>query len=350
MTDVPVPNLVPKKRIASIDQMRGFAIFGMLLVDYFGLFDHTWSQLHHHREGMTFADVIAPAFLFVVGMGMRPSMLRRIREQGLREARKSMVKRYALLVLVAFTLYTGYLWDALMNIGLAGLLILFVVDKKPHVRAAAGLALLLAYQALFSLTIYGAWLLRLVEFTDENMPLLVKLFPFGPELMDCPINGGPLGHWSWAVMLVAGTVAYDILATKDARKIVTWCLVLGAVACAAGFALKLPWPGVKEAWPFSKYYMTSPYALWSSGLCFFILLAFYIVCDVWSLRIPHLTAFGMNPLVIYILQWCIMESAGRFIPEETTNWLGIGLGFAVFYAVCYGTAVVLQRKNIFVKL
>jgi hypothetical protein len=58
----------------------------------------------------------------------------------------------------------------------------------------------------------------------------------------------------------------------------------------------------------------------------------------------------MNPLFIYILQWCIMESAERFIPHATSNWTGIMAGFALFYGVCYGTAYYLWKRGIFIKL
>ena len=341
---------MPKQRIASIDQFRGYAIFGMLLVDYFGCFRHSWPQLHHHRDFMTFADTVAPMFMFVVGMGMRLSMQRRSAEVGLADARKSMVKRYVILVLIAFTIYAGYLWDALMNIGLAGLLAVLLVDKKPSVRIIAGLILLAAYQAVFSLTVYGQWMLGTVDFNNDTIPFIFKLIPLGPELVKCNINGGPIGHWSWCLMLLCGTIAYDVMATKNAGKTVAGCLAWGAALCLAGWVLKQEWPGVKAAWPFSKYWMTAPFALWSSGLCFFTLLVFYVLCDVLKIRIPHLTVFGMNPLVIYILQCLIMDSGERFMPERSTYWPGIFAGFLVFYTVCYGTAYFLYRKQIIIKL
>ncbi|MBI5095255.1 MAG: DUF1624 domain-containing protein [Candidatus Hydrogenedentes bacterium] len=350
---MPPQNSAPdpsKGRIASMDQVRGYAIFGMLLVDYFECFKITTQQLHHHTEYMTFADTIAPMFMFVVGMGMRLSMKRRIEHVGLREARRGLLKRYALLVLIAFTLYTGYLWDALMNIGLAGLLALWVVDKKPATRISAGLLMLAAYQAVVSFTSYGPWLHGAIKYRDDTMPIIWKVIPFGPELVNASLNGGPIGHWSWLLMLLCGTIGYDILATQDRRRIVLRCLAWGIALSVAGWALHAAWPGVKEAWPFSKRWVTAPYALWSSGLCFFVLLAFYLVCDVGKLRIPHLTVLGLNPLFIYILQWCIMESAERFIPDKTANWFGIMGGFAVFYAVLYGTAYAMYRRNIFIKL
>lgn len=340
----------PKKRIASMDQIRGYAIFGMLLVDYFEAFDASTEQLHHYKDHMTYADTIAPLFLFVVGMGMRLSMKRRVQQDGLGQARRDMLKRYLLLVLIAFTLYTGYLWDALMNIGLAGLIALWVADKKPVVRVGVAFGFVAVYQAVFSFTSYGGWMTRAIEYKGDTMPIVWKLIPIGTELVDWPGNGGPLGHWSWLFMLIAGTIAYDIMATRDTKKIVVGCFAWGAALSIAGWALHFAWPGLKEEWIFSKNATTAPYVFWSTGLSFFTMLAFYVVCDLIKVSVPHLTVFGMNPLAIYILQWCIMESAHRFIPEETTNWYGIMTGFALFYGVCYGTAYWMYRRKIFVKL
>jgi predicted acyltransferase len=305
--------------------------------------------MHHHNEYMTYADTIAPIFMFVVGMGMRLSMARRIEKVGLAEARHGLLKRYLLLVLIAFTLYTGYLWDALMNIGLAGLIALWVVDKKPSVRFLVSLGFVALYQAVVLLTVYGQWITRAIKFNDETMPLIFKIIPFGPELVNTPINGGPIGHWSWLMMLICGTIAYDIMATKNTRKIVAGCLGWGLAMCAAGLLLHMQWGEFKGVWPISKNYMTAPFPLFAGGLCFLHLLAFYVVNDMMHIELPHLTVLGLNPLFIYILQWCIMETALRFLPK-TLSVVPLWIGFAVFYGVCYGIAYYLYRKQIFIKL
>lgn len=351
MSDQSNTPVIPKARIASIDQYRGYAIFGMLVVDYFGAFDNTWSQLHHPGggDGMTYADIIAPIFMFVVGMGMRLSFKKRAEHEGLWEARKGLFKRYVLLVLVAFFFYTGYLWDALTNIGLAGLLAVWIVDRKPSVRVLYGLVFLGLFQLVFTHTSYGEWLHRDLKYGGDNTPIIWNLIPIGPELLKVPINGGPLGHWSWLMMLLAGTIGFDVMMTKDTKKIIVGCLGWALLFGIAGWVLRAPWGDVKEYWAFSKNWTTMPYAFWSSSLCFLHLLGFYFVCDILKIKIPHMTTLGINPLFIYLLHWCIMESAHRFLPDELSA-VPLWIGWFIFYGVCYGTALYLRKKNIIIKL
>ncbi|MDX9972781.1 MAG: heparan-alpha-glucosaminide N-acetyltransferase domain-containing protein, partial [FCB group bacterium] len=64
-------------RIASLDQLRGYAIVGMFLVNYLGNFHALPWIIEHQRNSFSYADTIAPLFLFVVGMGFRLSVKRR---------------------------------------------------------------------------------------------------------------------------------------------------------------------------------------------------------------------------------------------------------------------------------
>jgi predicted acyltransferase len=109
-------------RLVSIDQLRAWAIFGMVIVnaknvfldpvrptlaatpfeEYFGLLLH---QLSHHDAGFTHADSIAPLSVFVVGMAVRLSWLKTTaRAHDPWAVRRSMAKRFALLVLIAFAI------------------------------------------------------------------------------------------------------------------------------------------------------------------------------------------------------------------------------------------------------
>ncbi|HNR33627.1 MAG TPA: heparan-alpha-glucosaminide N-acetyltransferase domain-containing protein [Candidatus Hydrogenedentes bacterium] len=312
-------------RIPSMDQFRGYAILTMIFVNFVGRFDATPWMLQHHRTGMSFNDTIAPIFIFVVGMGFRLSLLRRAEKIGIAAARKAAAWRYAKLTILGFIVYFGYFWDALSDIGVAGLLTLFLIDKSPAVRIAAAFGLLGAYQALFSLAGYGEWVMR------ES------------------VNGGPLGPLSWAFILLMGTVAYDALNEGGTGAILRRCMAWGLALSAAGWLLKMPWPGVKPEWPFTQYGMSAPYPLYATGLCFLTLLAFHLLCDVGRVRLPHLTILGENPLALYLLHG-VLILIGHLILNADASPRAIVTGFIVIYAICYAFAVVLRRKKIIFKI
>lgn len=48
------------RRIASLDQFRGYAIFGMIMVHYLGKSASSPDTLRHHKDGMSYALTIAP--------------------------------------------------------------------------------------------------------------------------------------------------------------------------------------------------------------------------------------------------------------------------------------------------
>ena len=69
-------------RVLSIDVFRGLTIFTMLFVNH--IFDLGMTDIpdwlkHVPADGLTFSDIIFPAFLFIVGMAVPLSIDKRIR-------------------------------------------------------------------------------------------------------------------------------------------------------------------------------------------------------------------------------------------------------------------------------
>ncbi len=95
------------KRIVSIDQLRGYAIFGMIFVNYLGHFPVMPETFRHHHYGFSYADTIAPLFMFVVGIGFRLSGPRRVQKVGKRAAFWAAAKRYITLILDGVVGYGG---------------------------------------------------------------------------------------------------------------------------------------------------------------------------------------------------------------------------------------------------
>jgi len=326
----PAPHKPP--RLASLDQYRGYAFFGMVLVNYLGEFDCMPWQFKHHEYGMSYADTIAPLFIFLVGMGFRASFARRITQEGVRPTVTAALRRYIVLIAIGIVLYGPapdnwrYWWDALVDIGFGGILALPVMAYGLRARAGLAAAYLGVYQMIFSLAGYGAW-------TMQNS-----------------IDGGPLGVLPWAAILLSGTVAHDLVSRGDGKRLVPGFLAWGVVLCLAGWLLTLEWPGVKPAWPFSQRAMSIPYPLFSAGLCFLLYIPFHLLCDVKGWRIPHLTVLGMNPLVLYLVQQALGDMHGSLVvPGDSGPMLAL-VGFAVFYSICYAVGRKLHKDRIVIKL
>ncbi len=318
---------IKKPRIASLDMFRGFAIFGMILVNYLGHFEAMPDTFRHPRYGMTFANAIAPYFVFVVGMGLRMSLVRRIERFGVKRAYWHAIKRYIILILIGIVVYGPDpkmdMWDALVDIGFAGLITLPFIMKGKTTRILLAFVLLIIYQLLFAFTGYGEW-------TMANS-----------------IDGGPLGPISWAAILVFGTVQMDYLKEYDARQFLIRSLYLGIPLMIFGLALSYLQP--IEIWAFSQRSMTMAYPIFASGLSVLTYATFYIAADIRKWKIPHLAVLGVNPLAIYILQQVLIEFYGKALPREAPWWQAL-LGFTFVYGICYLIARYLKRNNYIIKL
>lgn len=317
------------KRLAYLDQVRGYAVFGMILVNVLGLFDGIPWMFTHHHEGFSYADHIAPLFVFIVGMGFRGSFQKTVDLEGLGRARRRAARRY-LIICGLGLLYGGFdltvsIWDALMDIGVSGLLALLFMHRSTTVRIAAGCGFLALYQAVFSLTGYGEW------------------------VVDTSINGGPLGPLSWAFILLLGSAADDWTRNRSRNAITARLLAATAALSLAGWLVRAGWSDFKPVWHFSPYAMTAPYPLYAAGLSFFCILIFYWICEVWGARLPLLTPMGKNPLVLYLLQ-AILVLVAEFLISDS---LGILPAFGLFMTVlciCYGVGRYLEIKGCIIKI
>lgn len=77
LTDTPPPATVRPKatpRVTSIDALRGLTIFTMIFVNDIASVSPTivpdWMRHYHGKSGMTFVDLVFPAFLFIAGMSI----------------------------------------------------------------------------------------------------------------------------------------------------------------------------------------------------------------------------------------------------------------------------------------
>ena len=92
-------------RLTSLDQFRGYTMFGMLLVNFLGAYAICPRILRHTNDYCSYADTIMPQFLFAVGFAMRLSLGKR-REAGGTMPWGRAIRRILGLALIAIVWYT----------------------------------------------------------------------------------------------------------------------------------------------------------------------------------------------------------------------------------------------------
>jgi predicted acyltransferase len=319
------------QRIASIDHFRGYVIFGMILVNYLGLFHCMPELLKHHDRSMNYADTIAPAFVFISGMSCLMTVQKKMKA-GRKWLIPALAKRFTILILIGIVLYNpsprnwNWWWDALVDIGFAGLLSLLFLRCRQSVRCLAACAFLLTYQIFFSRCGYEPW------------------------VMSRSINGGPAGILPWGSLFLLGTLAWDLMNTRSFRKSMMLFLVWGLGLCLTGCIFYFSWGDTKELWYLSQRGMTLPYTLISGGLCFLTFLPFRLLNDYGEKEIRPLRTFGINPLALYMIQYALLELYGTLFVSENAGILPALSGLAAFALVCYAAAEKLRKDNLILRI
>src|SRR5512136_285651 len=86
----------PRERLEAIDQFRGFAILLMVLADYLSKPESVPAWLKHaHDVGFTIIDLIAPLFIFAIGLTYGMSFHRRLSRNGGWQTAVDFIRRYA---------------------------------------------------------------------------------------------------------------------------------------------------------------------------------------------------------------------------------------------------------------
>ncbi|MCO5572270.1 hypothetical protein L7F22_026023 [Adiantum nelumboides] len=93
-----------QERLVSLDVFRGMTVVAMILVDFGG---GAWTAINHSPwDGITFADFVVPAFLFIVGVSL--SLTHKATEDK-RKASVKIVRRALKILIVGLILQGGYI-------------------------------------------------------------------------------------------------------------------------------------------------------------------------------------------------------------------------------------------------
>ncbi|HVO39779.1 MAG TPA: heparan-alpha-glucosaminide N-acetyltransferase domain-containing protein [Spirochaetia bacterium] len=271
-----------QQRIEAIDQYRGIAVILMVIANYLADVTTIPGWLKHAPDiGLTVIDLIAPFFIFAIGLTYGDSYRARAERDGMGKAGGHFLRRFLALIGIGAIISAGEVlvgksaspisWGVLQAIGVAGLATLLVIGLPPLWRALVGVAILGAYQLLLDVS----WLSTVLH--SEH--------------------GGLEGALSWSGMLILSTVIADVWRRNRVGEIgAAWP---SAVSLAGGLLLSL-------VAPISKNRVSASYVLVSlgaSGLLFSLVL---LAVNRLGLRPAYLRWWGVNPLLLYIMHYLLL--------------------------------------------
>jgi predicted acyltransferase len=364
------------KRITSLDQFRGYTVLGMFLVNFLGGFTMTPALLKHHNTYFSYADSIMPQFFFAVGFAYRLTFLGAVAKRERVSVYRRFWRRNVRLILLGALLYLGpetvhqftrshppalrtflaqalyeELFQTLVHIGVTALWILPVIGGRPTVRLAwlcgsAGIHLGLSHW------FYYQWVTQVAG-----------------------IDGGALGFLTWTIPMIAGSLAYDVVARsaepgKAARSLLFWgvvAMVLGyGMSClnlvtppnsltGAGLSSWLVAPPLVppthpvNLWTMSQRAGSVSYLTFGAGISLAVYALFVWACDKRRWQIGIWRTLGTNALAGYVIHgvvgWGFSAVLVRRAPPGT-----VVVALLLYLAVCYGCVRLLEKKGIYWKI
>lgn len=350
-------------RLASLDTFRGMAVAAMILVNNPGNWAAVYPPLTHAAlHGCTFADLIFPAFIVIMGMAL-PWTLDRRRAGGAggRRLLRKVLMRASILFAIGLGLNAVIAWPHLELLRIPGVLqrIAITYALTALIVARLGIRAQLSAAAVLLLSHWAA-LVWLPHWTSIDHAV------FGAHALTA--GGDPEGLVglgpSVATALLGVAAGRWTAAVSTPRARIAGLIAGGAAAVAAGWTWSL-------VLPFSKPLWTGSFALFATGLALLAFALCHALIDGrdtppwWSRPFAWL---GLNPLAIYALSELTAHLLERpWLPRGATvmalkdvlywRWLVPFVGDAgsvrssLIYALGYASlwllvAALLQRRGI----
>ncbi len=338
----------PAARLASLDQLRGYTVAGMFLVNFVGSYEvvrRLAPVLAHHNTYFSYADSIMPQFFFAAGFAYRLTFLRRGEADGAWAGYAHAAWRCLGLLLLAFVVHhldgRYAKWADLEAAGVVG--VLSRAFQREYFQTLAHIAV----ASLWVLPVIAAGPAVRVGYAVFSAVLfhLLSVCGYYEWVMKRPgIDGGPLGFLTWTLPLLAGTLAHDyIFGRKEAR---AWPLAAwGAALMALGYGLSclngalaappfVPPSGPVGIWTMSQRAGSVSYLVFGAGFSLAAYAAFMVVCDRWGWQAALFRTLGTNALAAYILHDLVNGAVKPFVPRDSPGWY-VAAGFLVSFGICW---------------
>lgn len=314
------------QRFSSLDVFRGIAIAGMLLVNKSGLVKEAYPQLQHADwHGWTFADLVFPFFLFVLGAAMAFSLARHT--ASLTQPKRAVYLKILRRSIVLFGL--GLFLNGFWSYNFSTLRVMGILQRISLTYLASALVILkLSRKGQLGVTgclLVGYWLaLSFIPVPEFGAGNLTRTGNFGAYVDRLIIGtshlyagdqfnymGDPEGLFSTLPAIATVLFGYFAgdwirkrgsgLKIKTSRQSLTLALY-GLISTGLGLFWSLWFPINKKLW-------TSSYVLFTVGISLILLAACYELIEVRRIRLwsKPFEVLGLNSIAIFIASVLVIK-------------------------------------------
>lgn len=302
------------ERDLSLDAFRGLTVLLMIIVNIQGNGDAAYAALKHAEwNGLTFADLVFPWFLFIVGLSIPLALDRAGSGSPWGKVLRRALILFALGVILSWLIrpveFDQIRWmGVLQRIGIVYLACAAVVLLSPGWKWAAALAALILALHSWALFISVEGVNSLTEGAGLNASLDQQLLP-GRLLRK---TWDPEGVLSTLPAVASGLLGVAVMRARSAK----WaCLLFGLAFGLGGWLLSLYIPMNKALWTASFVLVTA-----GTGLLLWCLLSLIWEKAGTSAFARFAVLLGQTALTLYVIHMLLLAIIVRKLPDGTRIW------------------------------
>ena len=315
------------RRILSIDVFKGLTVLLMVFLNSFHPYDDVpaWSK-HAGEYGLTYVDLVAVFFVFMMALNMNLSYTRRIEKVGKKMASLRLILRFLIFIGIGFLLTINidlngfyFRWGTLQVLGFSGLMLLPLLKLKPFVKLTFAIILMILHQ-------------------------LILLTPASVIIYDS-VEGGILAVLSWGSMMILSSFLAEGLG-KRKEHIKHYFLYGGFICLLIGI-------GSGFVWGVSRSYISLPYILISVGVASVLYYLLYFIFEEWKTNYNFIkkerifSVVGKNAFIFYLIHMLIAYTIYSIFPFDTPSIILFPLAI-VHTAFIWFLAYYMNKLEIFI--
>ena len=287
------------RRILSIDVFKGLTILLMVFLNTFHPYEDVpaWSK-HAGEYGLTYVDLVAPFFVFMLALNMNLSYKRRVEKFGRKRALLRYIRRFLIfigigLLLTIYIDFDGFYfrWGTLQVLGFSGLMVLPLLELKPLVKLIFAIIFMVLHQ-------------------------LILLTPASVIIYNS-VEGGILAVLSWGSMMILSSFLAEGL-SRGKEHIKHYFLYGGFICLLIGI-------GTGFVWGVSRPYISVPYILISVGVASILYYLLYFIFEEWATNYNFIkkerifSVVGKNAFIFYLIHMLIAYAIYTIFPFDTPS-------------------------------